>query len=401
MLNSEITPLVLPTAIGGNGMLTYTLRPETNGVPDLPAGLTFDATTHTISGTPLTAFLTTEFTCTATDADGKTAELTFTITVPEGICTRTSQVQTAILSKISGVSDCALVTNANLASITEPLVLTNKGITTLQANDFSNLSNLQILRLNRNSLNTLPDSVFSDLSSLQILRLDRNDLSTLPAGIFSDLSSLTTLNLMENDLSTLPAGVFSNPSTSLEILRLDDNSLNTLPDSVFSDLSSPGPTRLTLTGNPGVPFTLTLQLKRTDNADVAGSATVKVAVAQGAPFDMTVGLSATGGTLSASNATISAGSIESDPITVTQTGTEQVTVSPGSAPDVPTDYRGISIAVGNPLVLFGTGNQAPVVVGTIPAQILTVGGDAVTVNVSNNFSDPEGDVPDLQCNIGR
>ena len=392
VLNSQITPLVLPTATGGNGVLTYTLSPETNGVPDLPAGLTFDATTHTISGTPLTAFVTTEFTCTATDADGKTAELTFTITVPEGICNRTSQVQTAILSNIRGVSDCALVTNANLASITEPLVLTNKGITTLQANDFSNLSNLQILRLNRNSLNTLPDSVFSDLSSLEILRLDRNDLSTLPAGIFSDLSSLTTLNLLDNDLSALPAGVFSNPSTSLEILRLDDNSLNTLPDSVFSDLSSPGPTKLTLTGNPGAPFTLTLQLKRTDNADVAGSATVKVAVAQGAPFDMTVGLSATGGTLSASNATISAGSIESDPITVTQTGTEQVTVSPGSAPDVPTDYRGISIAVGNPLVLFGTGNQAPVVVGTIPAQILTVGGDAVTVNVSNNFSDPDGDV---------
>ena len=237
---------------------------------------------------------------------------------------------------------------------------------------------------------TLKANDFSNLSSLQTLRLDRNDLSTLPDSVFSDLSSLTTLNLLDNDLSTLPAGVFSGLS-SLTTLRLSDNSFDVLPDSVFSGLSSPGPTRLTLGGNPGAPFTLTLRLKRTDNAEVTGSATVKVAVAEGAPFDMTVTLSATGGTLSASTATISAGSIESEGITVTQTGTEAVTVSLGSAPDVPTDYRGISIAVGTPLVLFRPANRAPAAVGTIATQTLIVNGDAVTVDVSANFSDPDGD----------
>ena len=39
-----------------------------------------------------------------------------------------------------------------------------------------------------------------------------------------------------------------------------------------------------------------------------------------------------------------------------------------------------------------TGNQSPVVVGTIPAQTLIVGGPAAAIKVSNYFSDPDGDV---------
>ena len=44
-LGTEITPLVLPAALGGTGELTYS-------VSALPAGLSFDASTRTISGTP-------------------------------------------------------------------------------------------------------------------------------------------------------------------------------------------------------------------------------------------------------------------------------------------------------------------------------------------------------------
>ena len=272
----------------------------------------------------------------------------------EGICDRTSQVQTAILSEIDGVSDCGLVTNAHLASITGPLILIDKGITTLKANDFSNLSSLETLRLQDNSLTAFPADVFSDLSSLTTLRLDNNDLSTLSAGVFSDLSSLTTLNLQANDLSTLSAGVFSDLS-SLETLNLKANNLSTLPAGIFVGLSSL--TSLDLRENPGAEFTLTLQLDRTDADDAAtGPATVKVVVAQGAPFEMTVSLSVTNGTLSASSATIAAGSIESDPITVTQTGTGRVTVSlegPAPTPPMGTSFRKIKTALGStPLILF-------------------------------------------------
>ena len=57
------------------GTLTYALS---SGLPD---GLGFNQTTRTISGTPSVTMNATAYTWTATDEDGDTAELTFTITV--------------------------------------------------------------------------------------------------------------------------------------------------------------------------------------------------------------------------------------------------------------------------------------------------------------------------------
>ena len=73
--NVEIAALTLPEATGGDGTLTYSLSPS------LPAGLTFNAVQRTISGTPESGLPQTTFTYTATDEDGDTAELTFTISV--------------------------------------------------------------------------------------------------------------------------------------------------------------------------------------------------------------------------------------------------------------------------------------------------------------------------------
>ena len=82
--------LVLPVATGGNGTLTYTLACASGatgctGTPALPPGLSFDASTRTLSGTP-TATGTTTLTYTVTDADDNVtasdaAMLTFDITV--------------------------------------------------------------------------------------------------------------------------------------------------------------------------------------------------------------------------------------------------------------------------------------------------------------------------------
>ena len=70
-----IAPLTLPTATGGDEALTYALTPA------LPSGLTFDATTRVLSGTPQEALDATEYTLTATDADGDATTLTFTLAV--------------------------------------------------------------------------------------------------------------------------------------------------------------------------------------------------------------------------------------------------------------------------------------------------------------------------------
>ncbi len=72
-----ITTLNLPEATGGNAPLTYSLS------PDAPTGLTFDATNRTLTGTPSAAQNATDYTYTATDADGDTTSLTFDITIAE------------------------------------------------------------------------------------------------------------------------------------------------------------------------------------------------------------------------------------------------------------------------------------------------------------------------------
>ena len=70
--------LVLPAATGGNGDLSYALACASGatgctGTPALPPGLSFDASTRTLSGTP-TATGTTTLTYTVTDADDNNAD---------------------------------------------------------------------------------------------------------------------------------------------------------------------------------------------------------------------------------------------------------------------------------------------------------------------------------------
>ena len=75
-VGEAIRPLVLPEAFGGNGTLSYELRPE---VP----GLTFDPGARTLSGTPTTGD-TYEMTYRVTDTDGDADTRSFTVTVSEG-----------------------------------------------------------------------------------------------------------------------------------------------------------------------------------------------------------------------------------------------------------------------------------------------------------------------------
>ena len=74
-VGDELEPVTLPAARDGDGGLRYALA------PDLPAGLSFDAATRTLTGTPAALHDATTYTLTATDSDGDTAALTFSITV--------------------------------------------------------------------------------------------------------------------------------------------------------------------------------------------------------------------------------------------------------------------------------------------------------------------------------
>ena len=151
-----------------------------------------------------------------------------------GICGRTAAVRNAILGEISGVSDCALVTDEHLAAIGQ-LNIPPGSTTALAAGDFDGLTALTELYISGNILTTLPAGVFDDLTSLTWLQVVGDLLTALPAGVFDNLTSLTQLELWDNDLTSLPAGVFDN-NTALTELQLQENSLTTLP-AVFDNLT--------------------------------------------------------------------------------------------------------------------------------------------------------------------
>ncbi len=73
--DADIGTLQLPAATSGNGTTTYTVTPT------LPSGLSFNPGNRRITGTPTVDVAGTQFTYTATDFDGDTATLTFTIYV--------------------------------------------------------------------------------------------------------------------------------------------------------------------------------------------------------------------------------------------------------------------------------------------------------------------------------
>ncbi len=76
-VDTAIDALILPAATGGTGTLRYALT-------GLPAGLSFNAGTRTLSGTP-TAAAATELTYTVTDTNDASTSQTFTVTVNAGL----------------------------------------------------------------------------------------------------------------------------------------------------------------------------------------------------------------------------------------------------------------------------------------------------------------------------
>ena len=71
------------------------------------------------------------------------------------------------------MEDCRNVSAAQLAVITS-LDLSNKGITSLQSNDFAVLLSLSTLNLENNQLSSLPNNIFAGLTSLDTLQLSGN-----------------------------------------------------------------------------------------------------------------------------------------------------------------------------------------------------------------------------------
>ncbi len=292
-------------------------------------------------------------------------------------------------NQLSALPDGAFSGLANL----EWLALDGNRLNELSPGAFSGLTGLQRLWLADNELEGLPQGVFADLSQLDFLALAVNEISELPANAFANLSSLTILYLLRNRLADLPAGIFSD-LVGLERLHLNENQLSALPQGMFVGLS--GLVALALEDNPGAPFTLTIEIKRTDNEDplAPSPGVVKVRVADGAPFAMRIPLAVHGGGLADSAAVLGPGEESSPEIAVTRSEGSQpgTAVTAGPAPRNPPGFTGITVVTTDPLILFGlVSNRAPIPLREIPWYRLRGGGGEEVVDLSSYFRDPDGD----------
>ena len=148
-----------------------------------------------------------------------------------------------ILAEISGVDDCAAVTDANLASITQfgafGLSTSNQGITSLQKGDFAGLTSLTILDLGGNSLMSLPEGIFDGLAELAKLKLASNTPCVVARGGVRRARETGTDQSGWEPVSPCyrPLSEFSG-LTALDDLSLAFNELSSLPDEVFADLTA-------------------------------------------------------------------------------------------------------------------------------------------------------------------
>ncbi len=366
-------------------------------------------------------------TITATDPAGLAARRTAAVAVEgaadtDGICGRTPEVQVVIVGFIPGIDDCADVTPAHLAAISETFriinqganltalksgdfaglssitqlflaqnthlvtlpegvfdgldsltffdlgnnrdVRTRTGLTTLPAGLFRGLDRLRELKLDFNELASLPTNLFAGLSNLQKLNLSINELTALPAGVFSGLSSLQELDLRGNDITALPVSLFAGLS-DLELLGLRENDLESLPAGIFIGLDSL--TSLDLADNPGAPFPLTFALQRSapDAALTTAPFGLRLALAEGTPFAASVDWSATNAAPASGAASMAAGAADGMSFNVAFSDLDApltVTMRNPRFDGSPT-VTGISLQVGGPFVIGASdtaGSHTPI-----------------------------------------
>ena len=389
------------------------------------------------AGFTVTAGLTNEtaytFELRAVSADGESrAAEAGPVTPTPGICGRTPQVRDDILDSLSGVDDCAAVTVADLATVTE-ISIVRGNVTALKSGDFAGLSALEELHLNDNPLSTLPPDVFSGLSALKVLNLAENALSSLPPGVFSGLSALEELALSGNtglgpqltgssfsgltslrilllngtDLGTVPAGLFSGlpelreihlsrngiealPAsvfsglTKLETIVLANNSLRTLPDGVFAGLTD---LEILILRNNPVTLRLTVTLET-----VAGGQ-VRAKVLAGAPSDLTLRVRVENGVLSrgAETLQVAKGSVAGAPAQVIRTGdggevtVDLVTPLP-SPPSAHSGYEYVRAASGLPVEVADALEREPGVEGQL--RLVDRNGNVVAFNDDATATSP-------------
>ena len=155
----------------------------------------------------------------------------------DNVCTRTPEVQTAIIARLPGAA-CSTITDTQLAAITE-LRITGYSSASILPGDFAGLMALTRLEVIESPLlTTVPANAFSEVAtSLTLLHLRLNAISSVDATAFAGLSSLTEINLSYNRIESLHKDTFEG-LMALTSLYLNYNSITSLHKDLFKGLTA-------------------------------------------------------------------------------------------------------------------------------------------------------------------
>ena len=253
----------------------------------------------------------------------------------------------------------------------ETLYLDGNAITSLAEGSFDGLGELSLLDLGENPLGDISERAFSDTPLLAGLHLDSTELVALPAGLFDGLDILWRLDLGENGLQDL-SGVRL-PGPAIGVVDFAGNELASLPSGMFDRFTSEscygGDLTLDLRDNPGAPFALAPLLERVDGgAASAGPASVVLVLPQGAPVPVELEIetgSDDAGWHFLAETTIANGERRSEPVKVNESGRATLRVRDPSGSGLPVTIRGMRVAGGESIVLFGFEDRA-LAAGTEP-----------------------------------
>ena len=333
----------LPVAGGGDGDLTYAISPT------LPAGLSFDADTRELSGTPTATKTATEYSYTATDTDGDVATLRLVLEVSSAMSDRSGKIRDYMDE-----------------------LMEDRGITV----DWDNFSEAVMERAD----------LFGVWLGHDRSRGTEGVGSTVPAQSLAGFPTIRELTIKHERLSTLP-GTFVGYHNNLRDLRLHKNLISTLPDGVFDYMNL---SMLYLHENTVDPFTLTVSAKLSDGS-------VYAHLPQAAPREISVDWTASGGVTASGTAIIPAGKRDGVPFSRSSSQDILMTLSnprltgiTESTSDKTGDWRGFNLAVSatNAAVTIpageGTDPPAPPPAPPAPAS------EAPTANAGADITVAEG-----------
>ncbi|XP_072024540.1 uncharacterized protein [Amphiura filiformis] len=117
------------------------------------------------------------------------------------------------------------------------LDLSNRRVTQVEPNTFSNLTDVIILLLSRNNISTIEPDIFKGLQNIHTLDLSFNQISSIEAGSFLHLYTLKRLLLNVNKLLYISHS-WLDGLVSVQVLYLGGNTINDVESDIYSDMES-------------------------------------------------------------------------------------------------------------------------------------------------------------------